>query len=130
MRKALGEEVPAIWSVRIDGLEAPALGAACTGEESGLRVDHVLRDPTDRERRLRCMALMVARRDEQHMLPEAGFLLERGDNLLFAGAPAARERQSLLLTNVNVRDYVWSGRDIPGGWVWQRLARGGEDAGK
>jgi hypothetical protein len=25
--------------------------------------------------------------------------------------------------NVNVRDYVVRGIDVPGGWVWQRLIR-------
>ncbi|HSO07761.1 MAG TPA: NAD-binding protein [Pelomicrobium sp.] len=130
MRKAVGDEVPAIWSVRLDSQDAPALVDACTGEQSGLRLDHVLRDPTDRERRLPATALLVSRKGEDHALPEAAFLLERGDHILFAGTPLARSRQALQLANVNVRDYVWTGRDIPGGWVWQRLARGGEEAAK
>jgi voltage-gated potassium channel Kch len=130
VRKALGVEVPSIWSVSIDALEAPALGAACTGGDGGLRLDHVLRDPSNREQRLPCLALMVARRGDEHLLPEAGFLLERGDQLLFAGTPGARDRQSLLLTNVNVRDYVLTGREVPGGWVWERLARDNGPPGK
>ncbi len=130
MRKAVGDEVPAIWSVRLDSQDAPALVDACTGEKTGLRLDHVLRDPTDRERHLSATALLVSRNGEDHALPEAAFLLERGDHILFAGSPAARSRQALQLANVNVRDYVWTGRDIPGGWVWQRLARGGEEAAR
>jgi hypothetical protein len=45
--------------------------------------------------------------------------LAPGDGLLFAGTPAARQAQAQVLQNVNVRDYVLRGRDIPGGLVWQ-----------
>jgi len=29
----------------------------------------------------------------------------------------------LTLANVNALDYVRTGRDLPGGWIWQKLTR-------
>ena len=36
---------------------------------------------------------------------------------------SGRRRQRSTLSNVNVLDYVRTGRDVPGGWIWQKLAR-------
>jgi hypothetical protein len=53
--------------------------------------------------------------DEQSLAP--------GDQLLFAGTPEARDAQWPMLRNVNVRDYVLKGVELPGGWIWQKLGR-------
>jgi hypothetical protein len=31
--------------------------------------------------------------------------------------------------NTNVLDYVRTGRDVPGGWIWQKLTRRGGETG-
>ena len=49
--------------------------------------------------------------------------LQRDDEILFAGRPAARRAQHSVLLNLKVRDYAVRGIDLPGGWVWQRLTR-------
>ena len=48
--------------------------------------------------------------------------LRPGDEVLFAGTPRARRTQWPMLRNVNVRDYVLSGVDLPGGLI-SMLAR-------
>jgi len=55
--------------------------------------------------------------------------VEHHDQILFAGTPEARALQNLTLQNVNVSEYVRSGKDIPGGWVWQWLRRRVADGG-
>jgi hypothetical protein len=44
-----------------------------------------------------------------------------GDQVLFAGTREARTLQALTLSNVNVFDYVRTGEQIVGGWLWNAL---------
>ena len=50
--------------------------------------------------------------------------LAEGDQLLFAGSAGARRLQRMILQDANVLTYVQTGRNVPGGWVWQRFGRG------
>ena len=81
------------------------------------------RDPVDRERHLECAPLLVLRASDSLILPDEALPLQRDDEILFAGRPAARRAQRSVLLNLNVRDYAVRGIDLPGGWVWQRLTR-------
>ena len=56
--------------------------------------------------------------------------LAAGDEILFAGRLRARRSQQLSLANVNVLDYVRTGRDLPGGWIWQRLTQRNGETGQ
>ena len=57
------------------------------------------------------------------MLPEYNLALQAGDHILFAGRSAARERQRPLFFNPNIRDYVLTGNEGPGGWAWKRRSK-------
>ena len=57
------------------------------------------------------------------MLPEYNLALQAGDHILFAGRSAARERQRPMFFNPNIRDYVLTGNEGPGGWAWQRRSK-------
>ena len=59
-------------------------------------------------------------RDRTVMLVE---LLQQGDELLFVGRRHARARLDLTLRNAHTLDYVLTGRESSGGWLWERLAR-------
>jgi hypothetical protein len=119
----VGPEVSAVWSVRIDRIEAPAVLAAArvTGAEVALEV--LLRDPSLRDRLLTAVPLLLVRADAELLLPEATAPLQPGDHVLFAGTRRALALQRLILRNVNALDYVRTGRDAPGGWIWQWLNR-------
>jgi hypothetical protein len=65
--------------------------------------------------------LLLLRGRDSLVLPDEAMRLQLGDEVLFAGRPAARRAQRPVLRNVNVRDYVVRGIDLPGGWIWQRL---------
>jgi len=66
---------------------------------------------------------MLLRGSATLILPDETLSLQRDDEVLFAGRPAARRVQQPILLNVNVRDYAVRGVDLPGGWIWQRLTR-------
>jgi len=113
--------VPEIWSVRLNIREgAAAYRALMAGRP--IRLDALLRDPTDREAALAAMPLMVEREGRTLVLPAGDAALVAGDRLLLAGQHDARSRLELTVQNANVLEYVLTGSDRSGGWLWQRLS--------
>lgn len=121
LQAAIGEAAPEIWSVTIDGQDAPAMHRTILAGDAAATIGDLARDPADRERRLACMALFLDRGKDSRPMPDAATVLRAGDRLLFAGRPEARSRQRSILRNLNVRNYCVHGIDVPGGWIWQRM---------
>jgi Trk K+ transport system NAD-binding subunit len=121
LRARMGEAAPEIWSVPLSTGGAYALHRALFFEGARIALGDLYRDPRERERRLPCEALYLARDDESFVLPPEDFILKAGDQVLFAGTPDARQAQWPMLRNINVCDYVLTGVEAPGGWIWQRL---------
>jgi len=119
----------ATWSVTIDDSGAPALLGALTRDGRPPVIGDLLCSPNRREEPLECLPLLLRRDGEERLVPDRDTPLEIGDEVLFVGRPRARRAQSLCLVNANVLDYVRTGRDVPGGWIWQKLTRGGGEAG-
>jgi len=111
------------WSACLDATDAPAIDAALAPGMRPPLVADLLRSPSDRSQPLECLPLLLRREGLDHLLPAADMPLARGDEILFAGRIRARRSQQLTLANVNALDYVRTGRDLPGGWVWQKLTR-------
>jgi hypothetical protein len=84
----------------------------------------LLRSPSDRERMLDCEALYLDRDDDDHLLmPTADTRIRAGDELLLAGTRSALHDFGLIIANEHTLAYILTGEDLPGGWVWERLAR-------
>ena len=123
LQASLGNDTPEIWSVRLNAADAPALHRALFFENMQVSVGDLRRDPRDRSQRLACEGLYLVQSQNDLVLPSDETALAPGDRLLFAGTPEARDAQWPMLRNVNVRDYVLKGVEVPGGWVWQKLSR-------
>ena len=123
LQASIGVAAPEIWSVRLNAADAPAMHRALFFEGAAVTVEDLRRDPAERTRPLACEALYLARADAGEVLPDGNTRLQAGDRVLFAGTRAARDAQWPMLRNVNVRDYVLKGIELPGGWLWQKLAR-------
>jgi hypothetical protein len=93
--------------------------------EERLALGDILRDSRERSERLPVVALMVERLGQAITLPPDDFVLDAGDNLLFASSLDARRRLELTLANANELAFVVHGRDNSGSWLWQRLRRTG-----
>jgi voltage-gated potassium channel len=114
-----GEHLQALWKVRLNQREAPALDGWLT---SGVaRLGDLLRNPEDREQHLHAVPLIVLRGDDATLAPGPDFELAPGDELLFAGWPAARRALERTLVVDAARAYVTSGRRVPSSWVWRAL---------
>lgn len=118
----VGNEVPLLWELRIDDTDAPAWSR--TPERAGQGTLRLFgADPSERDRRLACVPLLVMRAGREHPLPTEDFVLAPGDAVLYAGTAAARSRQALTACNANVLHYVETGIEAPGGLVWQWFNR-------
>lgn len=116
------DQVPHVWEVVVDEAEAPAL---CQATQSGvaLSVEHLLRDPRDRDLSLPAIVLMHRQGDSLQLLPEPATPLRAGDLLLLCGRVEASRTMVRIMRNLNELDYVLTGNVAPGGLIWRWLAR-------
>jgi voltage-gated potassium channel len=75
----------------------------------------------DRETVLPAVVLMIERQGQTILLPDGEFMLKPGDALLLAGQHAVRSALNLTLQNANALDYILTGHDRRGGWLWHFL---------
>ncbi|HYI59714.1 MAG TPA: NAD-binding protein [Microlunatus sp.] len=124
LRHNCGVELPALWKVKLDGTQAPALGRPLT--DGSVRLGELLRSPEDRDRRLEVVPLLLLRSDEAVLTPADDTVLEPDDELLFAGAGSQRrELESTLIVDATAA-YVLFDRRVPASWVWRQLSRRSE----
>ena len=82
------------------------------------------RDPSNRHEYLPLLPLLLVREGRDQELPDDDTVLRPGDELLFAGARAAKAAQNLTLDNRNALEYVLTGHDAQGLlWRWFNPAR-------
>jgi Trk K+ transport system NAD-binding subunit len=119
-----GEHLQAVWKVRLNAAEAPAVQRRLAG--GGVRLGDLLRDPDDRDERLHAVALLLARGGnpaDSHVAPDDDVVLAPGDELLLVGWPAARRLLDSTLVADAAAEYVLNGRHVPSSWVWRTLSR-------
>jgi Trk K+ transport system NAD-binding subunit len=117
----VGETVPETWDVSITGEQAPAV-VNRLGHGRSLTLAMLLRDPANRENTLPLVPLLLLRKSEPILLPDADLPLAIGDSLLFCGTPQAKSTLPLLLMNRKVLDYVVDGIEVPDSLVWRWLS--------
>jgi len=119
----LSWKVPEIWSERINLRRAPALYRRLMRGET-VTLDALMRSTAQREDKLDCEALYLDRDDDDHLLmPARDTPLRAGDELLLAGTRRARDAFALNIANEHTLEYLLTGEDLPGGWIWDRLSR-------
>jgi voltage-gated potassium channel len=116
-----GRELPALWRVRLDHDQAPALGSWLA--DGRVVLSDLLRSPEDRERRLHVVPLLLCHGDEITLTPEEDTVLAPDDELLFAGQGAARRELEGTMVVDATASYVLYDRRIPSSWVWRKLSR-------
>ena len=112
---------PAIWGMKLNITEAQAAYRLLM-QGRHIALGEILRDGTDRSQPLPAVTLLIRREDEMIPLPPDDFSLAPGDELLIAGSLAARRNLELTLYRPSELDYVLTGHEITGSWVWNWLA--------
>lgn len=111
---------PDVWDIRLEQNSAPAVYEALH-QKRRISVGALMCDSADREVGLPAIVLMIERHGKNVLLPDDDFVLQTGDALLLAGKSTAISVLSLTLQNANALDYLLTGRDRRGGWLWQYL---------
>lgn len=112
LEPVVGQEAPVVWSLTVRDADTPGLLDALR-RVGTVRLDDLLRDPADRDRRLAALPLLLVRDGDRRPLPAGDTDLRPGDDLLFAGRARARRAMDETLLNANAAEYVMTGRDRP-----------------
>lgn len=115
-----GDGVQALWKVRLNDAEAPALGAWL--DTGRARLGDLLRDPEDRDEPLPALVLLLLRGEQSVLAPGADLLLAPGDELLLAGEAVAQRALKTTMVVDATSEYVVSGVRLPSSWIWRKLA--------
>jgi hypothetical protein len=121
LRRNCGVELPALWKIKLDQEQAPALGDWLA--EGRVTLGDLLRSPEDRERRLRVVPLLLLRDGEAVLAPDGETVLARDDELLFAGHGSERRELESTLVVDSTAAYVLFDQHIPSSWMWRKLSR-------
>jgi Trk K+ transport system NAD-binding subunit len=121
LRYNCGHELPALWKIKLDQEQAPALGGWLA--DGRVTLGNLLRSPEDRERRLRAVPLLLYRDGESVLTPDGDTVLAPDDQLLFAGQGSERRELEGTMVVDSTGAYVLFGQHIPSSWVWRRLTK-------
>ncbi|QDX80342.1 potassium transporter TrkA [Denitratisoma sp. DHT3] len=121
LQAACADRVPEVWSVCLDARDAAAVHH-CLTLGRAIRLGELMVDNVDRSEAMPMVPLLLERDGRSQLLPAADFPLAAGDHLLLAGPHGARRRFELTLQNNNAMEYVLSGREAGGGWLWQWIS--------
>ncbi|MBJ8344372.1 TrkA family potassium uptake protein [Antrihabitans sp. YC2-6] len=116
-----GRALPALWKVTLDRTSAPALVDLLA--DGRVTLAGLLRDPEDRNRRLKVVPLLLARADETVVCPDDEVVLAVGDELLFAGNSHTRRELQLTMLTDSTASYVLFDRHVAAGLIWRKLSR-------
>ena len=118
----VGGTTPRLWTVEICAEGTRALMSLL---EQGMAVtlEQVLADPSERDRRLPCVPLVVQSGDEVTAMPALTRPLKPGDVVLFCGRNEAYHVLDSTLNNEYSLRYLISGIDEPRGWVLRWMMR-------
>ena len=114
---------PTFWSFRICPEDTPGLFDMIHRADAEVRLSDIRRDIGNRAKNLRCYPLLLIRNGEPVELPQNDLVLKPEDRLLFAGLPAARNRQRDILLNANVARSVIAGESGGESLFWKWLTK-------
>lgn len=119
---ALGESVPNIWTIHVNGEEARAL---CQVLRLGriIRVGNLLQDPRQREQQIEAIPLMLKRSQKLLLMPTEDIAIKSGDQLLFCGTPGALRSMKWSLNDIHSLNYIMTYEEIHDSTVWRKVSQ-------
>jgi voltage-gated potassium channel len=121
LRITCGRELPALWKIKLDREQAPALSGWLA--QRRVILGDLLRSPEDRNRQLRVVPLLLLRNGRAVLTPEGETVLEEDDELLFAGRGSERRELESTMVVDSSGAYVLFDEHLPNSWVWRKLSR-------
>ncbi len=123
LRVNCGHELPALWKLKLDAQQAPALSGWLA--DGRVTLGDLLRSPEDRQRHLKAVPLLLLRDGTAALSPDGDTVLAVDDELLFAGQGFVRRELEATMVVDSTAAYVLFDRHLPSSWVWRKLSRQG-----
>lgn len=120
--ETMGESVPETWAISINEEQTPAV-ATLLSWHTDVTLDHLMRDPVDREQKLAMMPLMLCRDHGYELLPDSATRLQPNDRILFCGLDTAKDALILLVDNLKALTFIIDGKEIADSFVWRWLRK-------
>jgi Trk K+ transport system NAD-binding subunit len=115
--------IPEKWVVAPGYENAPAFLERWNKGET-VYLHHLLREPTDRKQKLRCIALLLQRDGKDILLPGDKTVVELHDRILLAGSADAASKIYHILTSREILHYTMTGQHLPAslflGWLMRK----------
>jgi voltage-gated potassium channel len=121
LRLNCGHQLPALWKIKLDREQAPALDGWLA--EGRVTLGELLRSPEDRARQLLVVPLLLLRDGRAVLTPDGETVLAPDDELLFAGHGSERRELESTMVVDSTAAYVLFDQQIPSSWVWRKLSR-------
>jgi voltage-gated potassium channel len=121
LRGTCGLELPALWKIKLNREQAPALIRWLA--EGQVILGDFIRSPEERDRQLRVLPLLLLRQGQAILTPEGETVLTENDELLFAGRGSYRRELEGTMVVDSTAAYVLFNRHVPNSWVWRKLSR-------
>lgn len=115
-------KIPEVWSLSITNAQTDAVTQVLKAGHS-VRIGDLLRDPRKRTKRLKVKVLMLMRGSTMISLPRDDFEIKLGDQLLMASGGSYEMVVRNALGNYNTFNYLITGIDISGGYIWRLFSR-------
>jgi len=94
-------------------------------DEGGVvELQHLIREPADRKRKMPCVPLLILRGKERLLLPDDKTVLKPYDRILLAGLPTVERRIKDILTSPELLHYMITGDRRAAGTIWRWFNRG------
>lgn len=116
------KQVPVIQEYIIDEQSQPVFCQALK-EGKAVTLGDICRNPSDRDKRLKCIPLLMERNGARIILPDDELILKINDKLLFCGTGNAFFGMTWTLGHEQTLNYVHLGKEVPSGWLWQKFVQ-------
>lgn len=118
----IGESRPHLWTVLINQDDAPAIASALLHGRV-INIGHITQHPAAKNKKLRCVPLLLIRDDRQILLPENDIEIRAFDRILFCGSRDVKISMRWTLNVMSSLNYVMTRQNEPESYVWRTIHR-------
>ena len=86
-------------------------------------LDHLIREPSNRKKKLPCVVLLIKRDNKEYFLPDDKTMIYPHDRILFSGDPESKIKINHILTSEQTLHYTCTGNRLPSGYFWRWITR-------
>ncbi len=117
---ALGERRPNVWTVVVSETNACSLHQVLKYGRV-VRIGNLLSDPRSRDRKLKCVPLLLKRGNKVLLMPTDDIAIKPNDHILFCGTPDTERSMKWMLNNIHSLNYIMTYEDTPDAHIWRKL---------